>query len=112
MDADTARRLFFQGATVVLLGAPAGTEVGLDYQVWAVTARFQGIKMIPPGVHCLFYRCGRATPAALCRVAALIGPTLSAVSRHGAVGPRHCQVLDLQSQQACVPPGCLWPRGG
>ena len=56
MDADVARALFFNGATLVLLDTPAGTEVGLDYQLWTVTARFSGVKMIPPGVHCLFYR--------------------------------------------------------
>ena len=56
MDAELARQLFFHGATLLLLDAPHGTEVGVDDHLWAVTDRFAGVKMIPPGVHCLFYR--------------------------------------------------------
>lgn len=55
MDPDVARRLFEEGATLVLLGVPQGTELGLDYKSWKVGPRFRGVKMIPPGLHFLHY---------------------------------------------------------
>ncbi|KAM9830857.1 protein AAR2 homolog [Syngnathus typhle] len=55
MDPDVARRLFEEGATLVLLGVPQGTEFGIDCKSWKVGPRFQGIKMIPPGLHFLNY---------------------------------------------------------
>lgn len=55
MDPDVARRLFEEGATLVLLGVPEGTELGIDYKSWQVGPRFRGVKMIPPGLHFLHY---------------------------------------------------------
>ncbi|KAJ8408110.1 hypothetical protein AAFF_G00263380 [Aldrovandia affinis] len=55
MDPDLARGLFEEGATLVLLGVPEGTELGMDYKSWQVGPRFRGIKMIPPGLHFLHY---------------------------------------------------------
>ncbi|CAN9515531.1 unnamed protein product [Ophioblennius macclurei] len=55
MDQDVARRLFEEGATLVLLGVPQGTELGLDCKSWKVGPRFRGVKMIPPGLHFLHY---------------------------------------------------------
>ncbi|XP_049609619.1 protein AAR2 homolog [Syngnathus scovelli] len=55
MDPDVARRLFEEGATLVLLGVPQGTEFGIDCKSWKVGPRFQGIKMIPPGLHFISY---------------------------------------------------------
>ncbi|KAM3871943.1 protein AAR2 homolog [Diretmus argenteus] len=55
MDPDVARRLFEEGATLVLLGVPQGTELGIDYKSWQVGPRFRGVKMIPPGLHFLHY---------------------------------------------------------
>ncbi|XP_029115788.1 protein AAR2 homolog [Scleropages formosus] len=55
MDPDLARRLFEEGATLVLLGVPEGTELGIDYKSWQVGPRFRGLKMIPPGLHFLHY---------------------------------------------------------
>lgn len=55
MDPDVALGLFEEGATLVLLGVPEGTELGLDYKSWGVGPRFRGIKMIPPGIHFLHY---------------------------------------------------------
>ncbi|CAL8251479.1 unnamed protein product [Arctogadus glacialis] len=55
MDPDVARRLFEEGATLVLLGVPQGTELGIDYKSWKVGPRFRGVKMIPPGLHFLHY---------------------------------------------------------
>lgn len=55
MDPDVARRLFEEGATLVLLGVPRGTELGIDCKSWQVGPKFRGVKMIPPGLHFLHY---------------------------------------------------------
>ncbi|XP_036961389.1 protein AAR2 homolog isoform X1 [Acanthopagrus latus] len=55
MDPDVARRLFEEGAFLVLLGVPQGTELGIDCKSWQVGPRFKGVKMIPPGIHFLHY---------------------------------------------------------
>ncbi|XP_030625558.1 protein AAR2 homolog [Chanos chanos] len=55
MDPEVARGLFEEGATLVLLGVPEGTELGVDYKSWRVGPRFRGVKMIPPGLHFLHY---------------------------------------------------------
>lgn len=51
-----ARQLFAEGAVLVLLDMPEGTEFGIDYNSWHVGPKFKGIKMIPPGFHFIFYR--------------------------------------------------------
>ena len=56
MQAGVARRLFAEGAVLVLVDVPERTEVGIDYNCWTVGPRFRGIKMIPPGFHFVFYR--------------------------------------------------------
>ena len=56
MDQDIARRLFIEGATLVLLDVPEKTEFGMDYNSWTVGPKFKGVKMIPPGFHFVFYR--------------------------------------------------------
>ncbi|KAM8946156.1 protein AAR2 homolog [Pelodytes ibericus] len=55
MDPELARQLFFEGATLVILGVPEGSEFGIDYNSWQVGPRFRGVKMIPPGVHFIHY---------------------------------------------------------
>ncbi|KAK7884191.1 hypothetical protein WMY93_027314 [Mugilogobius chulae] len=55
MDPDVARNLFAEGATLVLLGVPRGTELGIDCKTWQVGPKFRGVKMIPPGLHFLHY---------------------------------------------------------
>ncbi|XP_010874124.1 protein AAR2 homolog isoform X2 [Esox lucius] len=60
MDPEVARGLFEEGATLVLLGVPAGTELGIDYKSWQVGPRFRGVKMIPPGLHFLHYSSSNA----------------------------------------------------
>jgi len=59
MPADVARRLFAEGAVLVMLGVPAGTEFGVDYNTWTVGPRFKGVKMVPPGVHFVHYSSAR-----------------------------------------------------
>ncbi|XP_043946047.1 protein AAR2 homolog [Protopterus annectens] len=58
MDPDLARHLFFEGATMVILDVPEGTEFGIDCNTWDVGPKFKGVKMIPPGVH--FIHCSSA----------------------------------------------------
>ncbi|KAI8049472.1 A1 cistron-splicing factor [Syncephalis plumigaleata] len=55
MDQDTAQQLFYRYAALVLLDAPQGLEFGIDYSSWTIGPRFQGVKMIPPGVHLVYY---------------------------------------------------------
>uniref|UniRef100_A0A8C5R8B1 Protein AAR2 homolog n=1 Tax=Leptobrachium leishanense TaxID=445787 RepID=A0A8C5R8B1_9ANUR len=55
MDPELARHLFFEGATLVLLGVPEGTEFGIDCNSWEAGPRFRGVKMVPPGVHFIHY---------------------------------------------------------
>ena len=59
MDPELARRLFAEGTVLVLLDVPERTEFGIDYNCWSVGPRFKGIKMIPPGLHLVYYWCGR-----------------------------------------------------
>jgi len=55
MDQAMARRLVVSGASVVVLGVPEGTQFGLDMNSWTVGDKFMGIKMIPPGIHFVYY---------------------------------------------------------
>uniref|UniRef100_UPI00398F02E5 protein AAR2 homolog n=1 Tax=Pristiophorus japonicus TaxID=55135 RepID=UPI00398F02E5 len=55
MDQELAKKLFFEGGTLVILGVPEGTEFGIDYNCWQVGPKFKGVKMIPPGIHFMHY---------------------------------------------------------
>ncbi|CAL1530086.1 unnamed protein product [Lymnaea stagnalis] len=55
MDQVTARNLFEQGAMFILIGFPEGSEFGIDYNSWNVGPNFKGVKMIPPGLHFIYY---------------------------------------------------------
>ncbi|GLT57248.1 hypothetical protein SLA2020_302350 [Shorea laevis] len=55
MDPETAMELVKHGATLLFLDVPQYTVVGIDTQVFSVGPNFKGIKMIPPGVHFVFY---------------------------------------------------------
>lgn len=56
MDQETARLMFEEGGTLVLLGMPYGTEFGIDMNSWNIAEKFKGVKMIPPGLHFIYYR--------------------------------------------------------
>ena len=56
MDQDTARVLFREGAVLLFLNMPEGSEFGIDYNSWTVGPKFRGVKMIPPGIHYIYYR--------------------------------------------------------
>lgn len=55
MDQNIAQALLTQGATLILLDIPMGTDVGIDIKSWVVGQNFKGIKMIPPGIHFVHY---------------------------------------------------------
>ncbi|XP_065883432.1 protein AAR2 homolog isoform X2 [Dysidea avara] len=66
MDQCTAHKLFAEGAFLVMLDVPQNTEIGIDYHSWRSGPKFMGIKMIPPGLHFVYYSAvnsnGQAAP--------------------------------------------------
>jgi A1 cistron-splicing factor AAR2 len=56
LDPNTARSLFEQGAFLLFLSPPKNLEFGIDLQSWTVGPLFLGMKMIPPGIHFIYYR--------------------------------------------------------
>lgn len=56
MDQETAKVLFKEGAVLLLLDMPEGSEFGIDYNSWTTGPKFRGVKMIPPGLHFIYYR--------------------------------------------------------
>lgn len=57
MDQDLAKRLLVEGATFVFLDVPIGTQFGIDMKSWSTGTKFRGVKMIPPGIHFVYFRC-------------------------------------------------------
>ena len=55
MDQKKAQALFREGAFLILLDVPEGTEFGIDWNSWTTGPKFKGVKMIPPGIHFVFY---------------------------------------------------------
>uniref|UniRef100_A0A1J3CVF5 Protein AAR2-like protein n=1 Tax=Noccaea caerulescens TaxID=107243 RepID=A0A1J3CVF5_NOCCA len=55
MDSEKALELVKHGATLLFLDVPQHTIIGLDTQMFSVGPNFKGIKMIPPGIHFVFY---------------------------------------------------------
>lgn len=55
MDQETAQVLFQEGAMLLFLDVPQGTEFGIGYNCWEVGPKFKGVKMIPPGIHFIYY---------------------------------------------------------
>lgn len=55
MEPGKALELVKHGSTLLLLDVPQYTLIGVDTQVFSVGPAFKGIKMIPPGVHFIFY---------------------------------------------------------
>lgn len=56
IDQDTAKRLLLEGATFIFLGVPIGMQFGIDMKSWSTGEKFKGVKMIPPGIHFVYYR--------------------------------------------------------
>lgn len=55
MPPEIANCLYENGAFLVFSGVPRGTEFGIDYKSWHVDSEFCGLKMIPPGVHFIYF---------------------------------------------------------
>ncbi|CAG9533150.1 unnamed protein product [Cercopithifilaria johnstoni] len=55
MPLDLASHLYENGAFMVFLNVPQTTEFGIDYKSWHVGPKFLGLKMIPPGIHFIFF---------------------------------------------------------
>ena len=55
MDPNVAKKLLKEGAALIVLDVPPGTEIGVDMKSWNVGEKFLGIKMIPPGIHFVYY---------------------------------------------------------
>ncbi len=56
MDQRLANKLFEEGAFLFIHDLPIGTEFGIDLNTWKTGEKFKGVKMIPPGIHFVFYR--------------------------------------------------------
>ncbi|KAF6027201.1 hypothetical protein EB796_014491 [Bugula neritina] len=55
MNQATAQHLFEAGAVLILLDVPYGTEIGINMNSWQAAENFKGIKMIPPGLHFIYF---------------------------------------------------------
>ena len=60
MDQSAARERVQQGAVLLALDVPLGSEFGMDYKAWQTASKFKGVKMIPEGIHYVYYRSGSA----------------------------------------------------
>jgi len=67
MSPETARKLFDNGGILIVQDLPIGSVFGIDMKVYHVGDKFMGLKMIPPGLHFIYY---------------------STVSKEGATAPR------------------------
>lgn len=55
MDQELANKLFEIGAFILFLDAPPNLEFGIDYNAWTIGPLFKGVKMIPPGLHFIYF---------------------------------------------------------
>lgn len=55
MDKNTVQQLYENGAILIILNVPVGTEFGIDMKSWNTGEKFRGVKMIPPGIHYVFF---------------------------------------------------------
>ena len=56
MTPEDAARLLPERATLLLQGLPRGAHIALDLQAAQVDTKFEGYKLVPPGVHCLTWQ--------------------------------------------------------
>ncbi|KAG1462373.1 hypothetical protein G6F56_005532 [Rhizopus delemar] len=55
MNQDLANQLFEVGAFILFLDAPSNLEFGIDYNAWTIGPLFKGVKLIPPGLHFIYF---------------------------------------------------------
>lgn len=56
MDQASAQHLYEEGAFHVCLQAPPGLTFGIDFSAWTIGPRFKGLKLIPPGLHYVYWQ--------------------------------------------------------
>lgn len=54
LDPDVAKRLFAEGAILIIAGVPIGTQFGIDLCSYTIGEKFRGVKMVPPGPHLIY----------------------------------------------------------
>lgn len=54
-DQETAKKLLENGSTLIIENFPSGCEFGIDLSVHFTADKFMGIKLIPPGVHFVYF---------------------------------------------------------
>ncbi|KAI8992358.1 A1 cistron-splicing factor [Pilobolus umbonatus] len=55
MNQDLANKLFDIGGFLLFLNAPPKLEFGIDYNAWTIGPLFKGVKLIPPGLHFIYF---------------------------------------------------------
>jgi len=50
-----ANKLFEVGAFMLFMDAPPNLEFGIDYNAWTIGPLFKGVKLIPPGLHFIYF---------------------------------------------------------
>ncbi|KAL1923820.1 uncharacterized protein VTP21DRAFT_8800 [Calcarisporiella thermophila] len=55
MDQEKANALFHKGAFLLFFDAPPRLEFGIDCQSWTVGPKFKGMKLVPPGLHFVYW---------------------------------------------------------
>ena len=55
LSPEAAQRLYQEGGFLVVTQLPPGTELGIDLYSWNTGEKFLGVKMIPPGLHFVYY---------------------------------------------------------
>lgn len=56
IDPSVAKRLLEEGAVFIFHDVPVKTEFGIDLYSWNTGEKFKGLKMIPPGLHFIYFR--------------------------------------------------------
>ena len=55
MSPKAAQKLYNEGGFLVVTQLPSGSEFGIDLYSWNTGEKFLGVKMIPPGLHFVYY---------------------------------------------------------
>lgn len=50
-----ANKLFEAGGIFLFFDVPLNSEFGIDYNYWKTGENFKGVKMIPPGIHFIYF---------------------------------------------------------
>lgn len=56
MPPEESKTFCDNGSYIFINGLPIGSEIGIDYYSWDLSGEFFGFKMVPPGVHLLYWK--------------------------------------------------------